>query len=77
MTKTVDKEKFINAAQNLAGAYEDYGLGYYTIAEHAGILEEVNEYLMTQAKDSYDFDDEFYKLFIKANPNPQVIILDD
>ena len=77
MSKEISKEKFIKTADSLDGSHEDYGLGYYIIAKKFNFLEDVYNYMTTKAKDAYDLDDEFYRLFIKYNPNPTIYTVED
>ena len=70
----VDKELFINAAQSLEGSYDDYGLCLYTIAKQSGVVNDVYEYMTTQAKNSDDLDEAFYEFL--GRPNPQITIID-
>ena len=74
MNKTISKDEFIKAVDSLEGAYEDQGLGLYTIAKGEGILNETYKYITTQAKDSDDLDDEFYNLL--GRPHPKLVIVD-
>lgn len=70
----VDREEFINIAQNLDGSYTDYGRCVYSIAYNHNLLNEVFNYMTNKAKNTDDLD-----LFLfnhVYNPMPFCIVDD-
>lgn len=71
----ISKQEFIDFAQNLDGAYYDYGRCLYVIAHANGIDEQVFHFMEKEANNVNEVDKKVYELLGKPDPLP--IVTDD
>lgn len=68
----VSKQKFIDCAQSLDGAYYDYGRCLYIITHASGIDEQVFIFMVNEAHNVNEVDKKVYELLGEPSPLPIV-----